>query len=112
MAKENKTGRNIRRYAGGVISGSILRRPEVRSRMPYVIFIAFLMLLYIANSYHTQRLHRHSITLAREVAELRARSLSFTERRMTATRQSVVIRELRERGIELTESVVPPKKLE
>lgn len=112
MAEKKSTGRKIRNVAGGVISGNILQRPEVRKRLPYVIFIAFLMMLYIANSFHTQKLHRRYINLNREVTELRTKSLSYNQQRMIATRQSAVIQELRRRGVELQESVVPPKRLE
>lgn len=112
MAKGYKTFGNVSQYAKSVISGDILKDPKVRRRMPYVIFIAFLMMLYIANSYNTQRLHRRYIALSREVAELRTKSLALTEKRMGAARQSDLIRELRRRGIEMEESVTPPKKLE
>ncbi|MCC8088594.1 MAG: hypothetical protein LIO79_04935 [Rikenellaceae bacterium] len=109
---KNRTLQTIGEYAKGVISGNILKREEVRRRIPYITFIAFLMFLYIANSYQTQRLQRKYIRMNREVQELRAKSLSFTEKRMTSTRQSQIIKELNERNIDLEESVIPPFKLE
>mgnify|MGYP006068725209 FL=1 len=94
------------------MSGGILRQPEVRRNLPYGLFVAFLMFLYIANGYHTQKLHRRYARLNAEVKELRTRSVSMTERRMTATRQSEIIRTLKERNIPLQESLVPPKVVE
>ena len=90
------------------MSGNILRHPQVRHKLPYALFIAFLMFLYIANGYNTQRLHRKHNKLNEEVKELRTKSLSLTEQRMTATRQSEILKELERRGIGLVESVTPP----
>ncbi|MDR2937013.1 MAG: hypothetical protein LBU80_06725 [Rikenellaceae bacterium] len=95
-----------------IISGDILRRPGVRRQLPYAFFVAFLMMLYIANGYRNQHLQRRFSRLQAEVKELRTQSLSVNERRMTATRQSEVMRLLRERGIMLEESIVPPKVVE
>ena len=97
---------------GSVMSGSILRHPQVRHKLPYALFIALLMFLYIMNGYHIQKLHRKHTRLNEEVKELRVRSLSFTERRMKATRQSEILNELERRGINFKESVTPPMIIE
>ncbi len=101
-----------KRLARNIISGEILRRPGVRRQLPYAFFVVFLMLLYIANGYRNQHLQRQFSRLQSEVKELRTKSLSVNERRMTATRQSEVMRMLRERGIMLEESIVPPRVVE
>ena len=75
---------------------------------PYVLFIAVLMFLYIANGYHIQKLHRRHDRISEQIKELRSRSLTLTSIRMTATRQSE-IKELEARGIPLQESLTPPK---
>ena len=85
----------VERNVAQVLSGNILTRAEVRRMYPYVLFIAVLMFLYIANGYHIQKLH--------------SRSLTLSSIRMTATRQSEIIKELEARGIPLQESLTPPK---
>ena len=97
------------RYGRRVISGSILADAEVQKHYPYVLFMAVLMFLYIANGFHTQKLHRQHERLTARVKELRAQSLTISSQRMIATRQSEIIRELEERGIPLDELVSPPK---
>lgn len=92
-----------------MLSGSFLMRAEVRRQYPYVLFMALLMFLYIANGFHTQKLHRQHERLTARVKELRAQSLTISSQRMIATRQSEIIRELEERGIPLDELVSPPK---
>ena len=82
---------------------------EVQKHYPYVLFMAVLMFLYIANGFHTQKLHRQHERLTARVKELRAQSLTISSQRMIATRQSEIIRELEERGIPLDELVSPPK---
>ena len=96
------------RYVRRVISGSILADAEVQKHYPYVLFMAVLMFLYIANGFHTQKLHRQHERLTARVKELRAQSLTISSQRI-ATRQSEIIRELEERGIPLDELVSPPK---
>lgn len=96
----------------GFISGNILRAPEVRRSFPYALFVALLMFLYIVNGYHTQKLNRRNNRLTEQVKELRAKSLAYSELRMTATRRSRIIEELHRRGIILNESLTPPKVVE
>ena len=57
------------RYVRRVISGSILADAEVQKHYPYVLFMAVLMFLYIANGFHTQKLHRQHERLTARVKE-------------------------------------------
>lgn len=97
---------------GQVISGNFLVRPEVRRQYPYILVLAALMFLYIANGYYIQKLHRRNENLTDEIKELKARSLTLASKRMTATRQSEIIKELEERGIPLIEATEPPHVIE
>ena len=111
-ARKPTNNRNFRRFARGFMSGNLLRMPEVQRQLKYALIVALFMLLYIANGYYTQKLNRRYSRLNNEVKELRTKSLSLSEMRMTATRQSEIMRALREYGVELEESVVPPKVVE
>ncbi len=102
----------LEEYIGQVLSGNILTRAEVRRRYPYIFFMALLMLLYIANGYHIQKLHRRHDKLTAQLKELRSRALTLSSIRMTATRQSEIVKELQERGIPLHESLVPPQVID
>lgn len=110
--EHKKTTENRRRFARGVVSGNLLRFPEVQRQLKYALIVAVFMLAYIALGYYTQQLNRRYSRLADEVKELNTKSLSLSEMRMTATRQSEIIRALREHGIALEESVVPPQVVE
>lgn len=102
----------LEQYVGQVLSGNILTKAEVRRQYPYIFFMALLMLLYIANGYHIQKLHRRHDRLAGQVKELRARSLTVSSLRMSATRQSEILNELERRNIPLRESVTPSKVID
>lgn len=110
--KKARRSFRLEEYAGQVLSGNILTRAEVRRQYPYIFFMALLMLLYIANGYHIQKLHRRHDKLSEQIKELRSRSLTISSIRMTATRQSEIIKELDARGIPLRESLSPPKVIE
>ncbi len=106
---EERLVSRTKQYIGMLLSGSILTRAEVRRAYPYMILVAFLMLLYISSVFRMQQLHRREAELQREVKALRAKALETSSRRMSYTRQSHIIEQLRERGIVLEEALTPPK---
>lgn len=99
-------------FFGQVISGNFLVRPEVRRQYPYILILAVLMFLYIANGYYIQKLHRKNERLTDEIKELKSQSLTLASKRMTETRQSEIIKELEKRGIPLIEATEPPHIIE
>lgn len=111
-AKPPRRPSRLEQYIGQVLSGNILTKAEVRNRYPYMFFTAFLMFLYIANIFHTQKLYRQHDRLNAQLKEMRAKSLTVSSMRMMATRQSEIVRELEKRGIPLRESVTPPQVIE
>lgn len=92
-----------------VLSGNILSKSEVTRAYPYMIFVACLMFLYIANVFRTQYTYREHARLTEQVKELRAKSMTIASDKMRATRQSNIMVELRRRGIPLRESLAPNK---
>lgn len=96
-------------YLMTVLSGNILSKAEVRKVYPYLLLLVFLMFLYIGNVFRMQQLHRTHGRLTREVAELRAKSMTIASQKMRATRQSSIMQEIARRGIPLEESLAPNK---
>lgn len=92
-----------------VLSGNILSKKEVRRAYPYMIFVACLMFLYIANVFRTQYIYRERAALTEQVKELRSKSMTIASDKMKATRQSNIMLELERRGIPLKESLTPNK---
>lgn len=102
----------LRKYLGGLLSGNILSKDEVRRYYPYMLFVSFLVLLYISNVFRMQQFHRRHDMLQIEVKDLRAQSLTMASKRMLLTRQSQILKEVQSRGLDLKESLAPPKVIE
>lgn len=102
----------LRRTWDNMVSGSFLGSDDIRRSYPFMVFVAVLIILYIANVFNTQSLYRRHNTLAREIKALRTESLSLASERMKATRQSNIVAEINRRGIPVKESPVPVKVIE
>jgi hypothetical protein len=95
----------------GIIDGSLLTRKAVQKQLPFLLFIAFIGLLYISNRYSADKLHREIITLKLELGELRAHALFTSSELMKMGRQTEVADVVKKYGLEIKESEVPPKKI-
>ena len=94
-----------------LIDGSLLSKDNVSSQIPYVIFLAFLALVYIANRYKYEKLVREGQKMQIEVKNLRAESITTASQLMFISKQSQVAKMIQEKGLDLEESLVPPKKI-
>lgn len=95
----------------GLVDGSLLNRGFVRRQTPFLFYLVFLGMIYISNRYHAETL-RNRITDLREVTnELRSEEIFVSSQLMKISRQTEVADQVRERGLELKESVDPPRKI-
>jgi hypothetical protein len=94
-----------------ILNGNILNRETVTGQIPYILFLAFLAIFYIANRYRYEKLVRDGRNLQLEVRDLRAESITTASQLMFISKQSQVSRLVNEKGLGLEESVVPPKKI-
>jgi len=94
-----------------ILNGNVLNRESVTSQIPYIFFLAFLAIIYIANRYRYEKLVKEVQTLQVEVKNLRAESITTASQLMFISTQSQVSRLVEEKGLGLEESVVPPKKI-
>ena len=93
------------------IDGSVLTRNWVANQVPFIIFITFLAILYIANRYHAERVVRETVKMQREVEELRFESITKASDLMYISKQSEVARMVQEKKLGLEELVEPPSKI-
>lgn len=94
-----------------LLDGSILSKDNVTSQIPYILFLAFIALIYIGNRYRYEKLVREGQKLQVELKNLRAESITTAAQLMHISKQSQVARMVQEKGLGLEESVVPPKKI-
>ena len=103
--KEHSPGR----FFLGIIEGRFLARDTMVRWLPFLFFLTFLGLVYIANTYYAEKMVRINDRTARELKELRYEHITIKSQLMTLSKQSEVAKRLAGTGIK--ETVVPPEKI-
>ena len=95
-----------------VFDGTLLTRDKVTRQLPFVLFLTFLIILYIGNRYHSEKVIRETLMLQTELKELRARSIYIASELEFISRQSEIVKRVDNHSMGLKEAVNPPWKLE
>ena len=95
----------------GIIDGSLLTIRSVIRQIPYILFLVFLAIIYIANRNHAEKVIRQLTSLRTEVKDLRSEQITTASELMNLSRPSNVEALIKERGLKLSESKVPPYKI-
>ncbi|MCB0790913.1 MAG: hypothetical protein H6595_04290 [Flavobacteriales bacterium] len=103
-------GRKLPRLLVGVLNGSFLTREKVLANMPFFLFVALMMVLYISYGYYTERTVRELHRTDGELKELRSEYITVRSHLDRTERQSQVAEDIQDIG--LVESRVPPQKIE
>lgn len=94
-----------------LLDGSLIANDFILKQLPYIVFLVVLAFTYIANRYHAEKVVRANIELTKEINELRAEAITTSSELMFISKQSEVAKLVENRGLELKESVEPPKKI-
>jgi hypothetical protein len=105
--KENKVGRSFK----NVVSGNFLSKEKTLKHLPFVIFLSFLSLCYIANGYFADDQVRKVNHLMNEIKELRTQYIVVKDSLVIKSKQTEVAKALTAQETGIKESVVPPKKI-
>ncbi len=92
-----------------IIQGTILTREKVVNQLPFLIYIVFIAVLYIANSYNADKAIIESTRIKKANEEYRYAYISTHSKLMNVSRQSELARKLVSTG--LKELKVPPRKI-
>ena len=95
-----------------VFDGTVLTRDRVTRQLPFILFLTLLIILYIGNRYHAEKVIRESIVLQTELKELRARAISTASELEFISTQSEVAKRVNEHVPGLKEAENPPLKIE
>ena len=82
---------------------------KLLKNLPFVLYLAFLAIVYIGNSFYAEKNIRNIEKLQRELKELRYEHIFIKSKVMSESRQSAVAKNLE--GLGIKESRVPPKKI-
>jgi hypothetical protein len=105
--------------AGSKLIGSVkefveipkFNRETLVKQLPFILFLAVLGIVYIANQYHAERLVNDVNTLKKTRNEKRAEYISSASDLMQITQQSEVTRLVEEHNLGLKPLTAPPKKI-
>jgi Bacteriodetes cell division protein (FtsL-like) len=106
-AKENKVVRSV----ANVVSGSFLSKDATIKSLPFIFFLSFLAICYIANGYYADDQVRKANKLTNEIKELRTQYIVVKDSLVVKSKQTEVAKALAVQATGIKESVVPPKKI-
>lgn len=95
-----------------IITGNVLMREYLVKHIPYIILLVVLAIFYIANRYQNEKKAVEEKALREDLKNLRSESITTAAELMKISRQSGVVSMVKEHGLELEESTVPPKIIE
>lgn len=90
-------------------TGNVVANESFIRRIPVLVYICILMLLYMANGFRIQRRYNEVDQLTSSIKELRTVSFTTAAVRMQNSRQSEVEKRLQEQGLQLIYNTEPPK---
>ena len=95
----------------GIIDGSLLTIRSVIDQIPFILFLVFLAIVYIANRYQAEKMVRELSSLKTEVKDLRAEQITTASELMNLSRPSNVEKLIQQRGLDLEQPKEPPHKI-
>ena len=107
--KDKKKGFSVLRGVQSVLDGTILIRGKVVKSLPFIFYVTFLVILYIANQYYSEKKIIEIEKIKKDIKELRSEYISTKSKLMDINRQSEVLKRAELYGIK--ESLIPPHKI-
>ena len=92
-----------------LLTGSFLSKEKVVDTLPFIFFLTFLGICYIANGYQTQKLVINISRTSNSLKELRSEYITTKSELMVISKQSKVAEATMAMG--LKELTSPPKKI-
>ena len=107
--KKRKKG-VLAKALSSVFSGTFLTNESTLKHVPFLLFLALIAILYIANGYQADDKIREVNRITNELKELRSEYISTKSDLMFVSKQSEVAKSVETMG--LKEPIAPPMKIE
>lgn len=111
MSDNTANSEQKRNVIAMLLSGRLLTQDTVVKHLPYLLFLAFIGLVYIANGYLAESSVRRINQTQQEIKELRSEQISIKSELNNTIIESELNKIIEERELGLTESFDPPKKI-
>lgn len=92
-----------------LLSGNFLSHEKIVQKIPFVLFLTLIAILYIANGYYAEKTVKQLYRTTNEIKELRSEYISTKSDLELIKQQSHVAFAIKE--LELKESLSPPSKI-
>ena len=99
----------VSKSLANIFSGNFLSKDNVVGLLPFIFFLTFLGILYIANGYYAEKVVRDLHKTGNDVKELRSEYITIKSDLNYKSKQSQVAQATEELGI--MESTTPPTKI-
>jgi hypothetical protein len=114
-SKSEATNKNVSRKVSTaflkVLNGDFLTHNNSTKQLPFILFLAVIAILYIANGYYAERTVRQINDANKELKELHSEYITTKSTLMQISTQSSVANLAREHVVGLQESKEAPKKI-
>lgn len=94
-----------------LMSGSLLTQDSIIKHLPFMLFLSFLALVYIANGFWAESSVREINRMQQEIKELRSEQISIKSELNNTIIESELKKIIDDRALGLEESIDPPKKI-
>ncbi|MBL4592329.1 MAG: hypothetical protein JKX68_00770 [Flavobacteriales bacterium] len=107
--KKKKEASKFSKSLANIFSGNFLSKDSVVGLLPFIFFLTFIGILYIANGYYAEKVVRDLYKTGNEVKELRSEYITIKSDLNFKSKQSQVAQATERLGI--FESTIPPTKI-
>jgi len=107
--KKKKEAGKVSKSLANIFSGNFLSKDNVVGLLPFMFFLTFLGILYIANGYYAEKVVRDLHKTGNDVKELRSEYITIKSDLNFKSKQSQVAQATEQLGI--YESTTPPTKI-
>ena len=109
VVETKSKGNKLTRGVSSFMSGRFLTSETTMNYLPFVMFLAFLSLCYIANGYYAHNRLKDLDSLDNSITELRTQYIIAKDKLMYLSKESEVNKAAAQTG--LKEALVPPAKI-
>lgn len=104
-----KSASKVKRGFISIVSGKFLADDSTLSSLPFLLYVAFLGVLYIANGYYAHNRLKDLDSLDNNISELRTQYIIAKDKLMYLSKESELEKSTGTFGLQ--ESVIPPNKI-
>lgn len=94
-----------------ILDGTFFYKGLIKKNLTYIVFCSLLLVFYIGNRYKCEDQLTEIAKLEKEINDLHYESITTSAELMSVSRQSEVSRLVRDRGLNLEESVKAPQRI-